>query len=371
MMYPGVSGPDELADVQSRVYDVGCDWSDRVNVPIPEPISGGLMLSYRCTARCLHCMYACSPEWGGDWMSTGDMERILEGLAGRIEPSPLGADRVSLNHGLHFTGGEPFLNYPLLCTGVEMAAGMGIPSLFVETNGFWCVDDAGAREKLLALRQRGLHGILISVNPFYLEYVPFERTERCVRISLEVFGENTAVYQVEYFRRFRERGLRGTMGLEEWLGDEGNRNTWDTVEFFFMGRAGFGLEEQLGSFFPRHRASSFYTLPCAPPFLRTWHNHFDNYGNFIPGYCGGITLGNCRDLDRVLADGIDTGERPLLGFIIEGDFEGFHAFTRERGYREPAGGYFSKCHLCVDLRRHLFAAGEFAELGPGFYYEQL
>ena len=42
-------------------------------VAIPAPISGGLMLSYKCTAACQHCMYACSPKWDADWISPADL----------------------------------------------------------------------------------------------------------------------------------------------------------------------------------------------------------------------------------------------------------------------------------------------------------
>ena len=46
-------------------------------VPIPRPISGGIMLSYKCTAACQHCMYACSPRWDADWISHADLQRGL------------------------------------------------------------------------------------------------------------------------------------------------------------------------------------------------------------------------------------------------------------------------------------------------------
>lgn len=155
---------------------------------LPEPISGGLFLTYKCNAECRHCMYACSPKWEG-WISEEDLKAVLSLLAGKIKPSPYGPESVSLNHGLHFTGGEPFLNYELLLKAVDLAHELDIPSTFVETNCYWCLNDEVTREKLDALKERGLNGILISVNPFYLEYVPFERTERGVRIAQEVFAE--------------------------------------------------------------------------------------------------------------------------------------------------------------------------------------
>jgi pyruvate-formate lyase-activating enzyme len=48
--------------------------------------------------------------------------------------SPIGSDRVDLNHGLHFTGGEPFMNFDLLLRLVKIADELGNPSTFVETN---------------------------------------------------------------------------------------------------------------------------------------------------------------------------------------------------------------------------------------------
>ena len=126
-----------------------------MNFRIPTPISAGIMLSYKCNAACQHCMYACSPRWKADWISKDYLYRVLSGLAGRIQPSPYGGNTMDLNYGLHFTGGEPFLNFELLCNAVEMAAELGIPSLFVETNGYWAVSDEITRDKLGILREKG------------------------------------------------------------------------------------------------------------------------------------------------------------------------------------------------------------------------
>lgn len=62
-----------------------------------------------------------------------------------------------------------------------------------------------------------MHGILISVNPFVLEQVPFGRTERAVRIAREVFGRNTLVYQGFFYRQFKGLGLRGALPFERYL----------------------------------------------------------------------------------------------------------------------------------------------------------
>ena len=61
-----------------------------MKVRIPAPISGGLILSYRCSAACRHCMYACSPRWPADWIGEDDLAATLQSLAKRIQPSPWG-----------------------------------------------------------------------------------------------------------------------------------------------------------------------------------------------------------------------------------------------------------------------------------------
>jgi hypothetical protein len=334
---------------------------------IPRPVSGGLMLSYKCSAQCRHCMYACSPDWEADWISVGHLEAGLSVLARYIQPSPWGKEVISLNHGLHFTGGEPFLNYTLLLTATEIASELGIPSLFVETNCYWCRDDASTREKLAQLQAAGLDGIMISVNPFYAEYIPFERTERCIRVSQEVFGRNMFVYQMDYYRQFKRLGIQDRISLEAYMDLVPGERLAQRVEMFLMGRAA----RQLRAFYPKYPARTFFGEPCRPSFLRAWHNHFDNYDNFMPGYCGGISLGNWFELDELTSNGVDPGTHPLLGLLIAEDVEGLLRFAEAMGYHPTPEGYLSKCDLCLDIRRYLVTQDEFPELQPRAFYEHL
>jgi hypothetical protein len=334
---------------------------------IPPPISGGLLLSYKCPAECRHCMYACAPTWPGDWITVEQLERYLPQLARVIEPSPYGVQYMSLNHGLHFSGGEPFLNFKLLLEAVEIAEFLKIPSTFVETNCFWCKSDEQTFDWLLALREKGLKGILISVNPFYAEYVPFERTDRCIRISQEVFGQNVMVYQMEYYRLFKQLGITGRLPIDDYLKLAGEQSLSDRVELFLMGRAA----ETLKDLYPAYPAERFFSATCQPDFLRAWHNHFDNYGNFMPGYCGGISLGSWFELDQLFEEGIDLQNRPVLKCLVKEDMQGLFNFASNAGYHDLTEGYVSKCHLCLDIRKFLVSNGDYPELQPAEFYDQL
>ncbi|MCF7890397.1 radical SAM protein [Candidatus Bipolaricaulota bacterium] len=340
------------------------------NISVPEPKSVGLILSYRCTAECTHCMFACGPEWEEDLISYERLEGTLAELSKYIVPGPNGPDSIGLNHGLHLTGGEPFLHYDKLLEATKLADDIGIPSIFVETNSFWCGDEETTVAKLQELRRAGLNGIMISVNPFYLEYVPFENTRRAVNAGREIFGQDAIVYQSEYLREFERMGVEGTLDLNDYIDRQGG-DLERNVEFFLSGRAPYVVPEYDISGLTARSPEWWFDRPCRPPFLREWHNHVDNYGNYIPGYCGGLTFGRIENMDGMLSEGIDRDDFPILSLLVEDDFDGLYDLSREYGYREAVPGYYSKCHLCLDLRRHLYDRGNFAELKPDEFYRQL
>lgn len=287
---------------------------------------------------------------------------MLSQLADKMRGKHPRGGRIGINEGIHFTGGEPFLNFDLLVRLAEIAERLGVPSTFVETNGFWCRDDQVTRDRLRALRQAGLDGILVSANPFIVEQIPFERTERAVRIGREVFGDNAIVYQRFFYDQFRILRLRGTLPFEGYLERAGYGLRY--VELFANGRVPY----KLAHLFEHRPASSLFGASCQRELIRDWHIHVDNYCNFVPGYCGGLSWGDARDLDAICR-GIDLDERPVLKALLTDLAELYH-LGKEFGY-EAREGYISKCHLCLDVRRHLVRRGDFHELKPREFYDRL
>ena len=334
---------------------------------VQEPFSGGILLSYRCTSECRHCMYACSPRWTGDWISEDNLRKVLIQLSDRILPSPFGADRIGVNYGLHFTGGEPFLSFDLLEKAARMAHDLEIPSTFVETNGFWCAEDDATREKLTKLKRAGLHGMLVSVNPFILEQVPFERTMRAIRIGREIFHGNLITYQ-EFFRsQFERLGIREALSFEEYVRRTGLHSLLGNVELLPMGRGAYALS----CLYRKYPAQRFFGESCGDELTRGWHVHVDNYCNYMTGYCGGISLGDARDIASI-CQGIDLNERPILNALATDLKTLFELGVGAFNYRQRGEGYISKCHLCVDVRRHIAQeTDEFEELRPREFYRHL
>jgi len=330
---------------------------------VKAPVSGGILLSYKCTSGCKHCMYACSPQWKEDWLSEEDARKILAQLSGNIKGNPYGTNGIGINFGLHFTGGEPFLNFDLLLRVTRMAYELKIPATFVETSCFWCVDDKATKEKFRQLKGAGLNGILISVNPFILEHVSFDRTDRAIRACVEIFGRNVIVYQEFFYHLFKDLNIRGTMSFQKFLRKAGNSLQY--VELLPMGRAVYELEY----LYKKYDAEQFFGISCKEELTRDWHIHIDNYGNYICGYCGGISLGDARELSTILK-GIDLDERPILNALVTDLKKLYEIGVKEFNYRERSEGYISKCHFCVDVRRHIaYKTEEFKELRPReFYY---
>jgi MoaA/NifB/PqqE/SkfB family radical SAM enzyme len=310
-------------------------------------------------------MYACSPNWKADWISMKDADKILNQLVDKIQGSPFGPDKIDINRGLHFTGGEPFLNFDLLLKITDLASKLKIPSIFVETNCFWCKDDETTRNKLIQLKNAGLNGILISVNPFILEQVPFEKTERAFRISSEIFGENAIIYQDLFYNIFKLLKLKDTLTFEEFL--QKSPDSLQYVELIPMGRAVY----KIGHLFRKQKAKHFFNLSCKGELSRDWHFHIDNYGNYMTGYCGGISLGDAKDLNQIL-DGINLDEFPILEALITDLKQLYIIGVEQFDYKELNEGYISKCHLCVDIRKHIVRqTDKFKELKPKEFYSNL
>jgi hypothetical protein len=111
---------------------------------------------------------------------------------------------------------------------------------------------------------------------------------------------------------------------------------------------------------------------CQREILYAHHSHFDLYGNFISGFCGGLTVGDWHELPELL-DHFRAGDYPeLIAILVEEGPYGLYTLAHSTyGYQPPADGFAGKCHLCVDVRRHLVRQGDFPELKPREFYERI
>ena len=326
-----------------------------MSLAIPPLRSGGLMLTYRCSCACRHCLYRCSPARPDEWIAPGMVDRVLEALA-----------REPAFGELHLAGGEPTLRMDLLVDIIRKAVARGVPLSYVETNGGWCTDADAARQGMRRLKEAGLRSILVSVSMFHHEFVPFAFTRHAVRAAREVFGAGrTLVYLPHLYDLLERLPDDGTHTLDEFCRHTGiERRSPELLDLFGVipgGRVPQGLREC----YTAQPASAFGDCTCARELLRAEHVHVDPHGHLFTGGCAGIVVGTVEDFHPAI-----TPERfPVFTALCQGGPVAL--MEREavaRGFKGDDRGYISKCDLCFQVRRHLHASGAYGELRPASFY---
>ena len=130
-------------------------------MPIRRLYSGGIIANYQCPAACGHCLYGCSPEAQPGYIDEATAARLCEAL------------RRMGCRGLHIGGGEPFLNVEGLAGLVKAINGSGIGLDYIETNAAWITDDDERNRRILSdVANAGGGCIMVSADPFHVEFVP-------------------------------------------------------------------------------------------------------------------------------------------------------------------------------------------------------
>ncbi len=311
------------------------------------------MLSYRCTSRCRHCVYCCSPSMPDQWVTDEALDKIFKSL-----------HHEKYLQGIHIAGGEATLQMDRLLKTLEKAETYEIPVDYVETNGWWGGDSEKAYDICHQLKDAGLQTLLISVSMFHTEFIPFRDVKQAVEVAEDVFGErNVIIWLSHIFKLMDSLQYDSTMPLNE-----------------FTSRTGLTAEQWLGAYpvAPGGRAadelrSCYRTYPalhfagqnCSEDLQNTEHFHIDLHGNYFPGFCAGLQAATADCLHPT----ITSEENPVFMTLCESGPCGLLEFAaRHYGYAETKQGYISKCDLCLDVRRFLAGADYFSELQPAYFY---
>ncbi|MEN3013873.1 MAG: radical SAM protein [Endomicrobiia bacterium] len=325
---------------------------------LPKPVSCGIFLTYRCCANCRHCVYASSAKWSADFLDKKKAIFIIEQLSKWLPKSSY----ITFNAGIHFSGGEPFLNFELLVDLVKIAKEHKISPVLVETNCFWAKDKKTSIEKLSKLRSYGLDGILLSINPFVLEFVKFRNIKVALESALEIFGHSGVIlYQEIFYDAIAKSNIFATLKFEEFIKKFGYKML-TYMELLPMGRATY----KLTNLFKKYPKEYFFNTNCAEEFINPYHVHIDNYGNYIPSFCAGISLNNLFETHDPL--NVNLKEKPIIQALTK-SLEELYYIAKQYHYQPLSEGYISKCHMCLDIRKHIVAkTHQFKELTPTQYY---
>jgi len=313
--------------------------------------SAGLLLTYKCNAKCEFCYYNCSPEKNG-LMSVDVAISAWQSL------KVLAGDKTRV----HITGGEPFLYWDRLVEILQEGKIQELGPLdMVETNGFWATDEKIVRERLKILDELGIHRLKISCDPFHQEYVDIEPVKRLAGIAKELLGEKRVLVHWEKY-------LDSPVEMRGLLQDELNRQYSSAFKDYpcrFTGRAAVKLAELVA----KDTVEQIAQANCKEAFLSAKGIHIDPFGNVFSGTCSGIIIGN---INQSPLENIWRQFHPAKSEFIDTLFNvgpfGLLDRVTKLGYKK-AKGYAGKCHLCTGIRQFLFDNGlERSIIGPAECY---
>ncbi|MGQ0618661.1 MAG: radical SAM protein [Panacagrimonas sp.] len=134
-----------------------------------------LMFSARCNASCGHCSTSCGPH-RTESLSRDRIFSLMDEAAALSHSEPL---KIGL------TGGEPFLDFELLCEIVAHGKRLGAEMGCV-TNAYWATSEEKARTLLSTLQSTGLLVLSVSSSRFHEEFVNVGRVERALNAARDI-----------------------------------------------------------------------------------------------------------------------------------------------------------------------------------------
>jgi hypothetical protein len=280
------------------------------------PLSGlHLLLTYQCTFQCDHCFV-----WGGPFqtgtMTLDTVDRILDE-----------AERLGTIEWIYFEGGEAFLYYGILQSGVLRAKAKGF-KVGIVTNAYWANTEDDALEWLRPLAG-SIEDLSISSDGYHGSSDSY-RNPDIARTAARKLGIPVDFISVADPEASDVSGAAGKLPPGE-------------SAVLFRGRAAELLADRVAP----TPWQEFATCPWED-LRHPQRMHVDPFGHLH--ICQGISIGNLleRPLTEIMA-GFRPDEHPIVGPMLNGG----PAEIVRRYELEHEDGYADHCHLCYAARRTL------------------
>jgi hypothetical protein len=315
-------------------------------------LSGGIIVNYVCSSACRHCLYRSSPRRDKGYMSPDTLARCLRKVR------ELGC------RSMHIGGGEPLLHPDRLVEVLKCAAREGIAIDYIETNCSWHKDDARTRQTLKMLIDHGADTLMVSVDPFHNEYIPFARVRAVIEAAQRV-GMRLFAWKMEFAPDILQMDENKRHSLDEYGRRFGQEYIAD-----LPGRYGLTMNGRaIDTFAPMYasKPADEILARCRRPCQEMWqtsHFHIDLYGNYVFTSCVGMAV-SCEDL----GEDLDPSKYPHLQMLSDGGVHRLYEYAKEHFAFTPRNAYVNKCDLCQHLRKHLVSCGvNSADLQPAEFY---
>lgn len=132
-----------------------------------------VLVTYKCSARCEHCIFKCSPE---------RQETINEELAMRFISSAARQNPMPI---LSFSGGEPFLRLDILRRLMSFANNYCMVSEVISSSS-WCKNYKYGIKVLANLHSLGLSVYCTSVDQYHISYVAPDKIKNALAAAKAV-----------------------------------------------------------------------------------------------------------------------------------------------------------------------------------------
>lgn len=298
-------------------------------------VSGGIITNYKCSSKCKHCSYSSSPKWPDDYMTPSMADEIFSIL------KSLGCDSV------HIGGGEPLLKPDKLLGVLEAAQRNDIGIEYIETNASWYKDEASAKAVLKEIKGHGVNTLLISIDPYHNEYIPFWKVKALVRTCSET-NMNVFPWLMDFWNDIDAMNDHIPHSLDEYAQLFGQ-----DYPVKLLNRYGLNLKGRaLKTYLPMMKKQPYKQIleesrPCKL-LSGVYHFHVDLYGNFIPQSCPGFTIPL-----KELVNGADPDKYRIFNSLESSGIRGLVELAKEKFEYIPKDEYAGKCDLCYDIRNHL------------------
>ncbi|MBE6541353.1 MAG: radical SAM protein [Ruminococcaceae bacterium] len=317
------------------------------------PYYSGIITNYVCTAECRHCMFGSSPSCPKEYITTEESENIASILEEAGTPS------------VHIGGGEPFMNFPALLSLIDALNRHGIGVDYIETNAFWAKDEDIVKNRLWELTKRGVTTVMVSSDPFHIEYVPLSRVLTLIKLLSEE-GFDYFIWQERYLRKLIHLDHNRTYSKEELEKILGKNYITYTAREYGLGMNGRALAISY-DIYPLKSVDELLKSPPCHNILSAQHCHFDLYGNAVPSGCPGLCA-NSRDY---LCGDISTDKYPVMSRLVCGRIKSLFEYAHNLGFVPDPQGYPTKCSFCYAMRSFLSKNNPSDDLSPKCFYENI
>jgi len=318
-------------------------------------VSGGIITNYKCSSKCRHCVYASSPSWPNDYMTASTAEEIFSIL------KRFGCCCV------HIGGGEPLLQPEKIVPVLEVAARNNIDIDYIETNASWFKDEASTKIILNELINHGVYTLLISIDPYHNEYIPFYKIkglmEACSKVNMGVFP-----WLMDFWDDLDALDHSKPHSLEEYAKLFGKDYLWNLPNRYGLNPKGRALKTYKSMM--KMEPFEIIIKNSSPCNLLSGihHFHIDLYGNFVPQSCPGLSIKLSE-----LVHGADSSKYPIFYILEMVGIKGLVELAIEEYSYKPKSKYAGKCDLCYDIRSFIVLKQkkELPDLQPVDHYRYI